>query len=176
MTETPILTTERLILRPLTQADAPDLSRIGGHSDVAPMLMAVTMPWPEAAVRVWIGTQPEGDPSHQRFGICLKKNGTLIGTIRYGGSPEPSVGYFIDANLHGQGYASEALCAVLEFARVRFDPPIIVADHFADNPASGRVLEKLGFERVGQGMGESAARATTAPIHIYQLTTRKENP
>jgi RimJ/RimL family protein N-acetyltransferase len=164
----PTLRTRRLLLRPLGQADAGDLARIGGQPDVARMLFSVQSPWHPQAVESWIErSRWHGRPGY-RLGICLR-DGTLIGVGGLGGEPL-SCSYFLDPDFAGQGYATEAMGGLLADAFERFDLPEIVADHFADNPASGRILGKLGFEKTGTGMGESAARLEPAPNVHYRLS------
>jgi RimJ/RimL family protein N-acetyltransferase len=51
----------------------------------------------------------------------------------------------------------------------RYDIDAVVADHFADNPASGAVLRKLGFQKTGESTGTSAARLEPAPVIDYLL-------
>ena len=46
---------------------------------------------------------------------------------------------------------------------------MIEADHFDDNPASGAVLRKLGFQELGKGIGKSQARLEPAPVTLYRL-------
>jgi len=51
--------------------------------------------------------------------------------------------------------------------------PLPEADHFEDNPVSGRVLRKQGLEKIGEGTGKSAARLEPAPIVLYRLTKQQ---
>jgi RimJ/RimL family protein N-acetyltransferase len=74
---------------------------------------------------------------------------------------EVNLGYWIAREHWGQGFASEAARAVLSLARA-IGHKRIVGSHFVDNPASGRVLEKVGFrptgrvvERFSEGRGTS---------------------
>ncbi len=159
--------TARLIIRPLDPADAPALQRIGGQPEVARMLGTVGSPWTLDAVLAWIEVARWRDRPGYRLAVCLR-NGLLIGQAGLGGTPV-SCGYFIDPDHAGQGHATEAVRAVLADAFRRFDLPEVCADHFADNPASGRVLEKLGFERTRTGMGGSLARLEPAPNVHYRL-------
>ena len=93
---------------------------------------------------------------------------TLLGVVGIG--PEPaSLMYFIEQAHWGQGLATEACRMVLDYTFVQFAPSQIDADVFVDNPASARVLEKLGFDRVGDGIGKSAARVDDAPVILYRL-------
>ena len=68
------------------------------------------------------------------------------GLSQYG--EEVELGYWIARSHWGQGYATEAAQAVLQLAKA-LGHCRIVAGHFVDNPASGRVLTKAGFRRTG---------------------------
>ena len=70
----------------------------------------------------------------------------------------------------GKGYASEAMAAFLPWCFRRYDLDRIDADHFADNPASGRVLEKLGFIKIGASSAESLARVEPGAVVLYRLS------
>ncbi|SPH18389.1 Putative succinyl-CoA transferase [Defluviimonas aquaemixtae] len=161
--------TARLMLKPLDpDRDWRDLSRIGGDPRVAPMLRWALSPWPETEVRRWVNlSRWRGHPGF-RLGVFVK-DGPLIGVV--GLFPDPAnVMYFLDPGHWGRGCMTEALRAFLDWAVTCFDLTEIEADHFADNPASGRVLEKLGFARTGTGTGTSAARPGPAPNVLWHLT------
>ena len=80
-------------------------------------------------------------------------------------------GYWLAPSHWGQGLTTEAMAAFLADCYTRF-PRIdeIKAGHFTDNPASGAVLRKLGFEQVGEGMATSLVRLEPAPELIYRLS------
>ncbi|MEC7670591.1 MAG: GNAT family N-acetyltransferase, partial [Pseudomonadota bacterium] len=77
--------------------------------------------------------------------------------------------YVLGKGHWGKGLATEATSALLGFVFDRFDTDVVEADHFDDNPASGRVLAKLGFEKIGQGTGTSAARLEPTANTHYRL-------
>ncbi len=156
----------RLILRPMSERDVPALRRIAGDPDVARMLRRVPVPLPEEAVRDWL--------VQRRF---LGRPGFLLVVDLPDAGPigvvslraDATIGFFLDRRYWGRGLATEAVAALLSDAAQRF-PELgpITADHFADNPASGRVLEKLGFERTGTGRAKSLARKVDAEIVLYR--------
>ncbi|MEM0946114.1 MAG: GNAT family N-acetyltransferase [Pseudomonadota bacterium] len=159
--------TPRLVLRALAETDWRRLQQIGGVPEVARMMLSLTVPWPEPAIRHWIATSAfRGRPGF-RLGIALR-DGLLIGAVGLG--PDRSVSYMLDRRFWGRGYATEALRAFLTDVFARFpDLAAIEADHFTDNPPSGAVLRKLGFEETGTGLGASKARAERAPNVLYRL-------
>lgn len=162
------IVTARLVLRPHLETDWPRLQQIGGTPEVARMMMFLTVPWPEVDVRRWIAIgRFRGRPGY-RLGVTLP-DGALIGSVGFG--PDKSVAFFIDRRYWGRGYATEAMQAFVYDVFDRF-PRVdgIVADHFTENPASGAVLKKLGFELRGTGLGASKARVERAPVVHYRLS------
>ena len=93
----------------------------------------------------------------------------MVGFVGLGGDPV-SCAYAIDPDHAGNGYATEALAGLMAHAFDVLDVAEITADHFADNPASGHVMRKIGFVKTGEGMGESLARPDPAPNVTYRLT------
>lgn len=163
-----IVTTKRLFLRPLCTADIPRLADIGGRPEIARMLATLHAPWQSEQVGAWIEkSRWQGRPGF-RLGLCLA-DGELIGSVGLGGTPA-SCGYFLHPEYWGQGYATEAMSGLLGMVFDRFDIAEIETDHFDDNPASARVLEKLGFVHVGPTMGASVAREAPAPGQLWRLS------
>jgi RimJ/RimL family protein N-acetyltransferase len=162
-----VVETGRLRIEPLdADRDWWNLSRIGGNPAVARNLMSVHSPWTEAQVRDWIARSLWRGRPPFRLGIWAK-GGPLIGALGLGGTPL-GISYFLDQGHWGHGYATEAMTAFLAAVDRRFAPDALEADHFADNPQSGRILHKLGFMRVGEGLGTSAARLMPAPVIHYR--------
>jgi len=86
--------------------------------------------------------------------ICLIDSGETIGDcgIHIDLKHRRGVlGYLIRPDHWGRGIATEAVSAVIEYCFSHLNPPLnrIEADHYIENPASGRVLEKLGFAKEG---------------------------
>ncbi len=163
------LETARLALRPFTNSDWPRLKEICEVQDVARMLALITVPWPKEKILAWIANTHGDLQRGFRLAVCLK-NGPLIGMVGMGGNPV-TCSYFLAKEHWGNGYATEANRAFFAACYEKFDDlEDVHADHFTDNPASGRVLRKLGFVETGTGMGNSAARLEPAPNITYRLT------
>ncbi|MFQ6548037.1 GNAT family N-acetyltransferase [Aestuariibius sp. 2305UL40-4] len=165
--------TERLVIRETRDTDWPDLARIGGNPQVAPMLASVMTPWPEVQCRRWIAAgRYHGRPGFRA--TLMTKDDRIIGSFGFGKAPGPghqSVAYFLDPEEWGKGYATEGLRAFLGFCFARFDVEVIEADHYDDNPASGIVMRRLGFEESGHREDSwSLARLEPAPATEYRLT------
>jgi RimJ/RimL family protein N-acetyltransferase len=143
------LRTQRLFLRPAWPEDAPELARAIGQEAVVRMLARVPWPYREDDARAWIDSPR--DPHLPNLLITLpEEDGRIVGCIGLhedGGQVE--VGYWVAPSHWGRGYATEALGGLLALARLAGHRRII-SRHAADNPASGRVLSKVGFRPTGR--------------------------
>jgi RimJ/RimL family protein N-acetyltransferase len=95
----------------------------------------------------------------------------IVGSCGLGRRPSGAVelGYWIARPHWGKGFATEAGRALIEIAR-SLKLPRLEGSHFVDNPASGRVLEKLGFVPTCLSATRySCARGTDAASKIYRL-------
>lgn len=149
----PMLKTERLILRPFTLEDAPLVQILAGDKDVASTTRLIPHPYPDGLAVSWISSLPalyeQGDGV--RFAITLKE-GALIGSIGLILSlPDHhgEMGYWIGKPYWNSGYCTEAAAAVLQFAFDGLDLERVYARYMGRNPASGRVMAKLGMTQEG---------------------------
>lgn len=164
--------TERLLLRPAWAEDAPALFAAIGDEAVVRNLARAPWPYRLADAEAFLG-QPRAphDPSLLIFrrtdGAPLLIGGIGIAADGDGGS---ELGYWVARAHWGQGYASEAGRAMVAAARDALRLDRLVAGHFLDNPASGRVLRKLGFKPTGTIRSRhSAARGEAAPCVDFAL-------
>lgn len=151
---TPILTTERLTLRPLTPADAADLFAV--FSDPAVVRYWSAEPWTSAAFAEGaIARALDGyrEQSEVRFGIELVETGALIGTVNlhhfFPQNRRCELGYALGSLHWGKGYATEALEVALDYGFHELRLNRIEADIDPRNGASAAVLERLGFRKEG---------------------------
>ncbi len=139
---------ERLFLRPAFQEDwEAILDLIGGDAAIARNLARAPCPFAELDARDFAAL-PQ-DPRLPHFLVTLPGTGVIgcAGLGAHDGAAE--IGYWIGRPYWGQGFATEAAHAVLRIART-LGHQRLTAGHFVDNPASGRVLRKLGFQPTGQ--------------------------
>ncbi len=153
--------TERLLLRPGWAEDAPALAAAISDGAILRNLAAVPSPYRPDDAEAFLA-RPH-DPAHPTALILARTLGAprLIGSIGLYPAADGGLelGYWIARRHWGLGYATEAGRAVVAFAREGLRATRLVASHFVDNPASGHVLEKLGFRATGR----VAPRASTAP-------------
>lgn len=163
---------DRLLLRPIWPEDWQGV--LSGIADQGVVRNLASAPWPYAEQDARDFTALPIDPMFPRFLITRARDATVVGCIGIDPAPEEAegtveIGYWIARQFWGQGYATEAGAAVLEIARtLGYDR--VVGSHFLDNPASGKVLEKLGFEPTGRVVERhSCGRRAKAPTREYAL-------
>jgi RimJ/RimL family protein N-acetyltransferase len=164
--------TERLLLRPGWTQDAPALFE--AIADEAIVRNLASAPWPYTPAHAEAFLANERNPAEPGMLIFRRTAHApeLVGTIGLGRRPdgEPEIGYWIARPFWGLGYATEAGRAMLDFARDTLRLRKLHAGHFLDNPASGRVLEKLGFRPTGLIMPRySAGRGRMAPSRLLEI-------
>ncbi|MBS0504796.1 MAG: GNAT family N-acetyltransferase [Proteobacteria bacterium] len=160
--------TPRLLLRQGWIEDAPQLARTIEEA-IARNTTRMPWPYPLAAAENWLSRD-----QHAHAPTCLvfartAGNPRLIGGV--GLHPDKhghELGYWIARPYWGLGFATEAAGALLRAARESLRIDRIHAGHFADNPASGRVLRKLGFRPTGRTERRfSAARGHDVACLLY---------
>lgn len=146
--------TERLLLRPLALTDAPAVAQLAGRREIADTTISIPHPYSEQQARTWISAHATGTAGREVvFAIVEKRNSRLIGTIGLRDidteHSQAELGCWIAVPLWGQGYGTEAARAVVGFSFERLNLNRVHAHHMVRNPASGRVLEKIGMKREG---------------------------
>ncbi|MFN8374092.1 MAG: GNAT family protein [Anaerolineae bacterium] len=145
-----ILETERLLLRPLEMNDAPRLTALFSQYDVLRMIGNVPYPYHEEHAREFITRTQENWATETSFAfaIVLKAENALIGcielhqVIQY---QRAELGYWVGIPYWGKGYMTEAARRMLRFGFDERKLNRIYASHFGQNPASGRVMQKIGM-------------------------------
>ncbi len=145
----PTLETPRLILRPFELWDALEVQRLAGDFRIADTTLRIPHPYQDGMAEAWILQQAETSPQSTElvFAIVRKQDAALVGAIGLAGidGDEAELGYWIGVPYWNQGYCSEAGAAAVDFAFSELGLKRIYANHFLRNPASGRVLKKLGM-------------------------------
>jgi RimJ/RimL family protein N-acetyltransferase len=148
----PDIRTARLRLRRPETADAPAIAKLACDYAVSSNTTRMPYPYGEADARAFIALSRDLDPARQiTFAIEHKDAGVIgaLGFHRTGEAPV-EIGYWIGRPYWGKGLATEAAMAALRWAKAEWGRRLLIAGHFADNEASGRVLIKAGFLYTGE--------------------------
>lgn len=142
---------DRLVLRAPSAQDIPAMARLANNPEVHKWLARLPHPYSRDDAATFIGTIARSEIEHAWS--ILNRDGDFLGTIGLHILNQPAeLGYWLGEPYWGQGYASEAVSALvsaLDAAGIERT----AARAKAENTASRRVLEKAGFvlddERVG---------------------------
>lgn len=169
-----ILRTERLLLRPPLPHDAPQISEHIGVRDIAWNLGKAPYPYQLSDAEEWLERVPKGwvEDTAYVLMITTPEDG-VMGCIGLDLKPMDvwEIGYWLGKPWWGQGYITEAATAVMDWAENTMSIDKFASGHFVDNPASGRVLEKLGFTPVGEVELFGRARGKKSPAIRYSRGT-----
>src|SRR5882724_10919559 len=131
----PTLATDRLILRPLSAADAAPMVRLADDEGVARMTTSIPHPFDAAMATGFIARMATADPAREVALAIEHRRDGFVGVLgfhpRDGLSPE--LGYWIGRPFWGRGYMTEAAAAAVHWARADWNKRVLVSGHFADN-------------------------------------------
>lgn len=176
-----VIETERLILRPLTIADAeaefvwlsdPEVNRFMPYNLYTSVEQAVE----------WLRSV-EACEDEYHFGFVRKSDGLLVGAGSIGpkdGRPYSideawEFGYNLRRDCWNMGYATEATQAMIDFAHREFGVKDFYANHAIENPASGRVMEKVGCTFHHYSEYSTFDGTQTFPAKVWFLHLEDEN-
>ena len=168
--------TERLLLRPGWMEDAPALAVAIADEMIVRNL--ATAPWPYGLRDAEAFLAQPKDPVLPSLLMFERTEAAprLVGSCGFGRRPSGAVelGYWIARPFWGRGFATEACTALIAIARA-LGLAQLEGSHFTDNPASGRVLEKLGFKPIGITAPRlSCARGMEVPARLLRLSLAEE--
>ena len=150
--------TDRLTLTTLAKADGACVAQLANDLDVARMLTRMPHPYALSDFDGWQGRTETGRAAGTDFVWAIRlKTGPLVGCIGLHQNANHldlvegayEIGYWLGRPFWGQGYATEAAGAVIAAFEADMGCQPLVAGYFIENPRSGHVLEKLGFQKAG---------------------------
>ncbi len=150
----PELRTLRLILREFDLEDAPSVQRLAGEWEVARKMVFVPHPYEDGMAEEWIAShRPAYEAGeHVTWAVTLREEGALVGSITLHLHPlhdNAALGYWIGKPYWGCGYATEAAQEAVRYGFEDLGLHRIHSDHFGSNPASGKVMRKVGMTYEG---------------------------
>ena len=161
----PVVETRRLVLRSPGAQDVPRLAAFANDPAIARMTLRMPHPYGVQDAEAFVLKVAIQDPARARTFLIEHEDHGPVGVIGLfeDADPAPEVGYWIARPFWGRGLATEALQGATLWASRAWRCRALMAGHFSDNPASGRVLEKAGFLYTGEvRKGFSLARGADA--------------
>ena len=148
--------------------DAASISLLAGDYEIASMTGTIPHPYSEEMAADWIQSLQTGEGG---VAFAIDRAAALIGCVGYRATENThaEMGYWIGKPYWGMGYATEAAQALIFYAFQKENFSYLTVGHFKENPASARVIAKLGFEPSGEVLRDCAARGTRARCLTYRL-------
>lgn len=142
--------TQRLLLRLFTKEDALEVTRLCQSEKIYHNTLYLPRPYTFESACQWIAKHEENYDQDKMYELAItdKATGQLLGAISLSHHPVfqiGEIGYWIGEEYWNRGYASEAAEAMLEFAFTVKEFHKVYARHFGSNPASGKVMQKIGM-------------------------------
>ncbi len=164
----PVLETKRLTLRAPTLKDAKAVAVLANDRRIAENTARIPHPYKVTDAESFIAGANKADGETV---FLIVRNGTIMGAcgVAVADPNAPELGYWLGVPHWGQGFATEALHAVIDFAFSEFEHSALHAGARVTNPASRRVLEKCGFQWTGVGLYRINAIRSSAPIDRFRL-------
>jgi RimJ/RimL family protein N-acetyltransferase len=152
--EQPTLDTARLRLRPFGPADAPAVRELAGAREVARSTLNIPHPYPDGAAEAWIAGHAGAWAAGTQLvcAVTTRGDGALVGAVGLAIDPRhlaAELGYWVGVPHWGRGYATEAARALCGVGFATLGLHRVMARHLTRNPASGRVMRKLGMRPEG---------------------------
>ncbi len=179
MTHDPILTTDRLTLRPFRAGDAPAMQEMVSRFEVARMTGSIPHPCPDGYSAEWIASLPEKRRAGTDIMFAVEVQGALagaVGLLKRGCTPatieEPvmEASCWIGVPYWSTGIATEATRAVLDYGFEALHLERINANFFDNNQGSLHVLAKLGFSEIGRRVSDTVDRSGSRVLILTALT------
>ena len=170
------LETRRLVLRPLCESDLASFVPLLNDYEVARNLTHVPHPYTEADGREFVALTEKKRSRGLSLNYAVLLGGeALVGfcTANIENEQCPysrELGYWYGKPFWGRGYATEAAEAVVTHAFDALGAVELTSGYYVDNPASGRVLEKLGFQKTGTAERNCVSRRSIVIANKVRLT------
>jgi RimJ/RimL family protein N-acetyltransferase len=147
----PVVSTERLVLRGAVRTDAKRLAELANDFNVAARTVSIPHPYELADAERYLDRAMACDWERHAEFVIEHHNFGVVGSIGFTHKrgERAEIGYFLGRPYWNRGYATEAVRAALRWVKRDWRRNVVVAGHFTDNPASGQVLCKAGFLYTG---------------------------
>ena len=169
----PTLQTAQLRLRPFTLDDAPVVQRLAGAHEVASTTLNIPHPYEDGMAEEWISCHEAAWEAKKLLALAMTSEADeVVGAISLKLNPthrRGELGYWVGLPYWNRGYATEASAALLGLGFDVLGLNRIQAQHITRNPASGRVMQKVGMEFEGIRRQHFLARGEFEDVAVYAI-------
>jgi RimJ/RimL family protein N-acetyltransferase len=173
--------TPRLLLRHFTPADVDDLVRLAGAREVAATTLRIPNPYSVVDAQNFVAAVADAEPNAHRlvFAVTVADSGALCGSCGLeldSMHQRAELGYWIGVPFWRQGYATEAAAAVTNCGLEQLGLHRVFSMHFVENPASGRVLQKIGMRHEGRVREHDLKWGRFHDLELYGMVQPERPP
>jgi RimJ/RimL family protein N-acetyltransferase len=163
-----VLETERLTLRRPTLVDVKAITRLANDRRIAENTRRLPHPYSQDHAVDFVRTM--ADTRDTAF--LIENNFAPIGMvgISWSENDAPELGYWLGVEHWGQGFATEAARAIIDYFFEEFDAEHLYAGARVTNPSSRNVLEKCGFQWSGVELHRFEALGSSTPVDRFRLS------
>ena len=164
-----VLETERLALRRPTLADVKAIARLANDRRIAENTRRLPHPYSEQDAIEFVRAIAS---DNRETVFLIESDSTPIGMVGIDWRQQnaPELGYWLGVRYWGQGFATEAARAVIDFSFEEFDAEHLIAGARVVNPASRNILEKCGFQWSGVELHRFVALGCSTPVDCFKLS------
>lgn len=175
LAENQFLETERLFLRPVTLANAEDMYEYASDDETTKYVFETHTSLEDTKENLakYFLSKPLGN-----YGIVLRVNQKMIGTIDLRVNEDhrkAEMGYTLNKAYWGQGYMTEAAGELIRLAFEKLKLNRVEAIHDSRNPASGRVMAKIGMTKEAVLRDAVILKGDVATNVVYGITKEDYN-
>lgn len=148
----PTILTQRLALRPFVAEDAGVVTDLAGVREVADTTLTMPHPYPAGAAEDWIATHRSDWHDRRSLTLAITGEDAVMGAVSLKlamGHLSGELGYWVGVPFWNRGYCTEAVTALIGYSFDAVGLFRIEGRHFVRNPASGRVMQKVGMQFEG---------------------------
>jgi len=164
-----VLETERLALRKPTLADVKAIALLANDRRIAEMTRRLPFPYAQDHAVAFVNSLSE-TANDSVFLIELDHRPIGMVGIDWREPESPELGYWLGVDHWGQGFATEAARAAIDYAFDEFDIEHLISGARVANPASRNILEKCGFQWSGVQLHRFEAIGSSTPVDCFKLT------
>ena len=151
------------------------MQRLAGAPELADTTLGLPHPYEDGVAEAWIGGHAArfAEGAGVNYAITLRADGALMGSVSLivtRRHRRAELGYWLGVPFWGQGYMTEAAGVLVARGFALLDLHKIEATHMTRNPASGRVMEKIGMTREGLLREHVFKNGVFEDLAVYGMT------